>query len=307
MNKIHLLSSILGALKRSRTLAVGAALLSLNGAVFGASISLLIDPLEGTTVRNTPGRQVVGSEFFIAFHTSTDTFVFDPVIFGGGNQLRFANGLAGDIPFSANVAVLQTLDNDGDSLTLFGAGNAADLLASRITVHGPGVFVYFNQGLNLARLVYSDDLASNQADLKILARMLNLTGQAGIDGLQTFSSANFALADSSAVPEPSSLAMLTGGVALLGLGAVRRRTLVGQRLSGYFSAAGIAASARTSSNDRTFGMAGVARGQAARLNVSNVGGWGKPEERVASVIFRGDQGAPVKTNSFKALPWRSAP
>lgn len=201
------------------------ALLGLNAVAFGSTFTFNTDPLEGTNVRNVPGRQVVGDELFLSFNTSTDVFAFDPVIFGGGTQLNFANGLIGDIPLTnLNLVVLQTLDNDANPLTPFNAGSAADLLASRITEHGPGVFIYFNQGLNLPRLVFSDDLASNQADLKVLARMLNMTGQPGINALSTFSTNNFTI--ESAVPEPSSFAMLSGGIAILTFGAARRRRRV---------------------------------------------------------------------------------
>ena len=191
----------------------------------GASISFGTDPFEGTTVRNIPGRQVIGGEFFISFHTATETFVFNGPAFGL-SDLRFANGPTGSIPSDANVVVLQTTDNDDNPLTPFGAGNAADLLATRITVAGPGLFIYVNSSLNLSRLVYSDNLSSNTADLKILARMLNLDGQTGLNALPTFSASNFVLPETSSVPEPSGLLMMGGGMALLALGAFRRRSQV---------------------------------------------------------------------------------
>ena len=88
------------------------------------------------------------------------------------SQIHFANGPINSIPSTdVNVVVLQTTDNDGNPLTPFEAGNAADLLASRITDPGPGLFIYFNSSLNLPRLVYSTDLSSSTADLKILARI----------------------------------------------------------------------------------------------------------------------------------------
>jgi hypothetical protein len=214
-----------------RVLIAGALLFALNGLATAASINFGTDPFEGTTVRHTPGRQVVGGEFFISFQTGTEAFVFDASAFGM-SELRFANGPINSVPFDANVIVLLTTDNDDNPLTPFGAGNAADLLAGRITVPGPGLFVYFNQSLNLPRLVYSDNLSSNTADLKILARMLDLNGltsqgQGALSALPAFSGANFALSETSAVPEPSSLVMLSGGITLMALVGIRRAARLG--------------------------------------------------------------------------------
>lgn len=181
-----------------------------------ASISFSSDPFEGTSVRNVPGRQVVGGELFIAFHTETESFVFDDVAFGMGSQIHFTNGVFNAIPpTGVNAVVLQSTDNDDNPLTPFGAANAADLLANRITDPGAGVFVYFNSSLNVARLLYSTDLSSDTADLKILARILNLTGPEGIAALPTFSGENFEIAGGQTVPEPSALALFSVGIALV--------------------------------------------------------------------------------------------
>ena len=207
-------------------------LLGLSSVAGATNISFSNDPFDGTNVRNIPGRQVVvGGEFFIAFHTSTESFVFDETAFGMGNQIHFANGLFNAIPSTGiNAVVLQSTDNDANPLTPFGAANAADLLASRITDPGPGVFVYFNSSLDLARLVYSSDLSSNTADLAILARMLNLTGQTGINTLPTFSASNFDITGSQAAPEPSGFALMCSGIALLVFPATRR--LASRRIAG---------------------------------------------------------------------------
>ena len=150
------------------------------------------DPFAGTTVLATPGRQVVGGELFTTFNIATDVFSFDPSVFGIGDTIHFANGLAGNLPTTGlNVVVLQSFDNDANPGTPFGAGNAASLIADQITSPGPGFFIYFNSGLDLARLVYSTDLSDDTADLKIMARFLNLTGQGGRDAIPTITDANF--------------------------------------------------------------------------------------------------------------------
>lgn len=175
------------------------------------------DPFAGSTALTTPGRQVVGGETFINFSIGTDVFSFDPAVFGVGNTVQFANDLAANLPTSGvNVIVLRTFDDDNNGGTVFGAGNAANLIASRITTPGAGFFIYFNSALDLARLVYSTDLNDNTADLKILARMTNLTGQAGRDALASFTAANFEITttDVAAVPEPATLSMMGVGLAL---------------------------------------------------------------------------------------------
>jgi hypothetical protein len=118
------------------------------------------------------------------------------------------------------VVILRTFDDDANTATAFGAGNAANLIASQITTPGPGFFMYFNQGLDLPRLVFSTDLNDNTADLKILFRMTNLTGQAGRDGMANFTASNFAI---TTVPEPSTFALLASAALIGGIARFRRR------------------------------------------------------------------------------------
>jgi hypothetical protein len=199
---------------RSTTIAAAAAVLFAVTSNANAAIILFdTNPFAGSTALTTPGRQVVGNELFINFDIANDVFAFDKHFFDV-NEILFANDEVGGLPTSGvNTIVLRTFDNDADPVTPFGAGNAANLIAEQITSPGAGFFIYFNSGLDLARLVYSTDLDDNTADLKILARMENLSGQTGRDAFPSFAADNFAV-----VPEPSSLLLF----AVAGALSVRR-------------------------------------------------------------------------------------
>ena len=134
--------------------------------------------------------------------------------FGLSDNITFANDVVGSLPQDANVVVLRTFDNDGDPGTPFSAGTAASLIADQITYSNPGFFVYFNSGLDLARLVYSTDLSYSDSDLKILARLTNFEGQGGRDDMATFTAANFDFV-ATPVPEPASFVLLASGVGVL--------------------------------------------------------------------------------------------
>jgi hypothetical protein len=184
-----------------------------------ATFTFATDPFAGSTALTTPGRQVVGGEPFIVFDPAADVFAFVTTAFPGVPAILFVNDVAASIPATGvNTIVLETFDDDANSATPFNAGTAANLIAAQITSPGPGFFVYFNQGLDVPRLVYSTDLSEPTADLKILARMINLSGQAGRDELASFASANFALV--TPVPEPTSLALMAAAGAVC---ALRRR------------------------------------------------------------------------------------
>jgi hypothetical protein len=189
------------------------ALLGLASSAQAATITFDDDPFAGSTALTTPGRQIVAGEPSDIFDSANDVFEFNEAVFGVG-ALHFANGEIGSIPEAGtNFAVLRTFDNDNNTATPFGAGNAANLLADRITTPGAGFFIYFNSGLDLARLVFSTDLSDATADLKILTRLTNFSGQAGREALAGVSAGNAAVA--TAVPAPA-----TGALLLIGLGAL---------------------------------------------------------------------------------------
>lgn len=178
-------------------------------------------PFAGTTALETPGRQIVGNELFIpVFDFQTDVLALNTAVFGIEDGIRFFSGTADAIPASGfNFVVLQTFDGDGDPLNgnQLGAGGAANLIADRIETSAPGFFIYFNSGLDLPRLVFSTDLGSSEADLKIVARFTGLTGEDGRNAMPSFAGSNVA-----AVPEPATWAMLILGFGLVGRAARRR-------------------------------------------------------------------------------------
>ena len=191
-------------------------LLSLsNATASAATIVFLTDPFAGSTALTTPGRQVVGGEPSITFTPGVDQFQFDLAAFGAygvGPNIQFVNDVVGNIPSTnVNTVVLRTFDDDASLATPFAAGNAANLIAGQLTAPTPGFFIYFNQGLDLPRLVFSTNLDDNTADLKILARVTNLTGPAGPGCVANFTAANFATALGAGAVE---YAALTSGGAL---------------------------------------------------------------------------------------------
>ena len=192
----------------------GAALLA-SASAQAVTVPFVGDPFAGSTALTTPGRQVVGGEPSITFEPALDTFSLQGSAFDAIGPLSFFNGVIGDVPpAGTNVVVLRTFDNDDDVGTPFGAGNAANLIADRITTSGPGLFVYFNSGLNLPRLVYSTNLSDNTADLKILFRMTNFTGPDGQLAMQQFGAEDFTVT-AAPIPEPSTLLLLGSGAAFL--------------------------------------------------------------------------------------------
>lgn len=199
-------------------LAVG---LSLTAPAGATTFTFATDPFAGSDALQTPGRQIIGGEANIpVFDFDNDVLAFDTSVFGLTNGLSVFNGEIDLLPAGGtNFNVLRTFDSDGNpaNANQLAAGSAAALIAQRVTTPNPGFFIYFNSGLDLPRLVYSTDLDSADADLKILARFNGLTGDAGRAAMTRFTAANVA-----AVPEPASWAMMIAGFALVGSGLRRR-------------------------------------------------------------------------------------
>jgi hypothetical protein len=185
---------------------IAVVLLALNSIANASTFRFDTDPFAGTNVLTTPGRQIVGGESFISFSTAADVFSLESTVFGVGSTVNFVNAPASALPATGvNVVVLESFDDDNNLLTPFGAGQAANLIAGQVATPGAGFFIYFNQALDLPRLVYSTDLSSQTSDLKILARMLNLNGAAGRNLMPTFTESNFTITTTeAAVPEPVS-------------------------------------------------------------------------------------------------------
>lgn len=182
-----------------------------------STVAFSSDPFAGSTALTTPGRQVVGANerFLASFDTYADQFVVDNTFLNIGTSVAFSNNFAANLATGGlNVIVLRDTDNDANPSTAFNAGTAANLIAARISTPGPGLFIYWNSGLSVNRLVYSTNLDDNTADLAILARITSPTGAAAIAELAAFNSGNFAI-----VPAPASAAFL----ALGGLAMARRR------------------------------------------------------------------------------------
>jgi hypothetical protein len=197
--------------KSIATLCIYGALAGVNVTSRAALFRFDTDPFAGSTALTTPGRQVVGGEDFIDFFVGSDQFGFLPEVFGI-NSINFLNDIFANIPGSGvNTVVLKT------SPVPLAAGTAANEIAAQITEPGPGFFIYFNSGLDRPRLVFSTDLSDPTADLKVLARLQNLSDQAGRDTVATFTAANFQLVPDSA----STLTLLLG--AATALAALRRQ------------------------------------------------------------------------------------
>ncbi len=161
-----------------------------------ADVIVIADNLLDRVDPNPGLREVIGTaeDFVTDFDAGKDSFALDAGAFGVAGDLFFFSGAAADLPSGgANVIVLLDTDNDANPATVFNAGSAATLIAEQVETEGAGFFVYYNSFLGVNRLVYSEDLSDATADLQIIARFTDATGQAAIDALPGFSAENFTL------------------------------------------------------------------------------------------------------------------
>lgn len=197
-----------------RVLALTAAAAAFATGAHATTFRFETDPFAGSTALTTPGRQVVAGELFIpTFDLENDRIGFAPDVFDVDAEISQFTGFAADLPDQAfNFIVLRTLDFDGDPSNgnQMAAPLAANLIAERLSQGGAGFFLYFNSTLNLTRLVYSTDLSSADADLKVIARFQDQAGQAGIDALAQGGP------QLAAVPEPATWSLMIAGFGLVG-------------------------------------------------------------------------------------------
>ncbi|MFN7730756.1 MAG: PEP-CTERM sorting domain-containing protein [Pirellula sp.] len=175
------------------------------------------DPFAGSTADPNDGVRTIfagGQRSLATFDVEQDIFVFNEKFFDLPPNFSFENGLASALS-GANIIVLQ------DAPTPHNAGLAANAIANAIDIDGAGLFIYWNSGLQVNRLVYSTNLNSATADLAILARINSPTGSDAINALQTFGDENFTV-----VPEPASMAIFGALGGMLGWTRLRRRNRV---------------------------------------------------------------------------------
>lgn len=125
-----------------------------------------------------------GPDEITDFSIRQDKFALDASDFDV-EGFRFVNAAVDDIDADANVIVLQG--------GFANAGAAAAAIAGNDAIQAEdGFFVYFNENLQINRLVYSEDLGE-QGAISVLANLTNLNGDEALDALPSFGAENFDL------------------------------------------------------------------------------------------------------------------
>ncbi|VEP13213.1 conserved hypothetical protein [Hyella patelloides LEGE 07179] len=151
------------------------------------------DPFKGNpnVVADDDVRQVVNQPYELDdFTIADDLFVIDAQDFNIEDSVEFVNGTIDELTglaqggTDANIVVVQ----DGFA----NAGAAASAIAETGVAQDAGAFIYFNENLQINRLVYSEDLGVGTADISILGNINTLNGDDALNALPEFSEANFA-------------------------------------------------------------------------------------------------------------------
>jgi hypothetical protein len=201
----------------ARLLSVVVLVLGASSRCEAAVVLFSSDPFQGSTADPNDGIRTIfggGQRSLATFDVEQDIFAFNEKFFDLPRNFSFENGLASALS-GADIIVLQ------NAPTPHNAGLAANAIANAIDIDGAGLFIYWNSGLQVNRLVYSTNLNSATADLAILARIDSPTGSDAINTLPNFSAENFTV-----VPEPASMAIFGALGGMLGWTRLRRRNRV---------------------------------------------------------------------------------
>ncbi|MFK8186089.1 MAG: hypothetical protein AB8B99_22155 [Phormidesmis sp.] len=157
----------------------------------GESDNFAFDPFQGMNM-SADGRQIVNQPDELEdFDIAQDCFLLNAADLGIERPITFVNGTADALAASgiqdANLVVIQG--------AFASAGAAAKAIAQIGIANGPGAFIYFNENLQINRLVYACELSCADAERIILGNIRSLTGEDALNALPRFSAKNFVLLD----------------------------------------------------------------------------------------------------------------
>jgi Ca2+-binding RTX toxin-like protein len=157
--------------------------------VFAPRVADGVGRIAGDGVRQVVNAANTSTDNILDF-TDDDQVQFDAEALGL-DHFAFANAARPD--GTTDLALIQADSNVIVVGSFANAALAANAIATASEFHGPGIFVYFNSTLQVARVVFSEDLGANTAtvdvngnlvgagDIDVLFALRNL---AGADGLQ---------------------------------------------------------------------------------------------------------------------------